>query len=69
MAAKHRLKYERNRLPGFRKMIDRLIDTSMAYLLSDKYKPTMADLIRLMEYYLKIHPPKPGPPPKIVWIE
>jgi hypothetical protein len=69
MAAKNKMKYERNRLPGMRKLIDEMIDKSIAYILSDKYTPTMADMNRLIGYYLKIHPPKPGPRQKFVWVD
>ena len=68
MAAKNKMKYERNRLPGLRKLIDRLIDKSLAYILSDNYKPTMADMNRLIGYYLSINPPKPDRP-KVVWVD
>jgi len=68
MAHKNNLKLKRKKTPPLPGLVDQLIDRSMDGLKTGETKPSIADLIRMVQLQRKLFPEVPDPS-SIIWID
>ncbi len=68
MAHKTNLKHKRKKAPPLPGLVDQLIDRSMRGLKTGETKPSIADLIRMVQLQRKLFPeiPEPG---SAIWVD